>query len=235
MLNLVPAQNVAETAHNLYQSGNIVYLRAGSTPPGMDSGGFIHYCLKKNGIYVSSRGTNTLYREIGAGAITIEEAMKQGKIVPGAILFHVTHDGGEQIQFIKDGRGNADFASICIAPRTAVYPSEKEGKLIKTEIELVSGKANMVVFHKDLDYGFMPTNQTPQNPTPESSNRMVVVNGGLNLRQGPTPQMRSIKLMPKGSLVTVLARQNDWAQVQFTNEKGRIITGWAMTKYLRDA
>lgn len=235
MLNLVPASKVAETARNLYQNGNIVYRRGGSTTHGMDSGGFIHYCLKQHGIYVSSLGTNTLYREIGTEAITIEEALKQNKILPGTILFHVIHDGREPIQFRKDGRGNADFASICINSLTAVYPSKKEGMLIKTDIERISGKANMVVLHKDIDYGFASTHQTPQNPTSETSNKMVVVNGALNLRRGPTMQMRGIKLMEEGSFVTVLARQNDWAQVQFIDGKKKMYTGWAMLKFLRDA
>ena len=160
MLNSVQAQKVAETAQNLFQQGNIVYKKGGTTPPGMDSGGFIHYCLKQFGIKVTKQGTNSLYREIGAEAITIKEAIKQGKLVPGAILFYVVYDGEEPEHLRNDGRGNADYAGICINSHQYVYPSFKKGKLIIEEIKSVSGQVNMVVFHKGIDYGFTPVNQT---------------------------------------------------------------------------
>lgn len=230
MSQLIPASNLAEVARNLLQT-NIPFKKGGTSLNGMDAGGFIHYCLKQLNLLVSSIGTNTLYREIGKSAIPLKAAMSQGKVVPGAILFHVVHNGGEPAQFRKDGRGNADYASIAIDSQYAAYPSEIKGHLIQTKIELHPDKVNMIVFHRNLDYGFA-LNQNPPFSTPR---QMIVVNGKLNLRRGPAKEMSCLLQMPPGSIVSMLDEQDGWTQLQFTDQKGKILTGWAMSQFLRNA
>lgn len=230
MSQIIPATKLAEVARNLLQA-NIHFKKGGASLKGMDAGGFIHYCLKQLGLYVSSVGTNTLYREIGRSAIPLKDAMAQGRVVPGTILFHVVHNGKEPPQFRKDGRGNADYASIAIDSQTAVYPSEKKEKLIQTKIELHPDKVNMVVFFRNLNYG--PAHD--QNPPFGPPRQMVVEKGILNLRRGPAKEMSLVAKIPDKSFVTVLDEENGWAQLQFIDQKEKLQTGWAMMQFLRNA
>ena len=120
---VISSLKFAEVAKNLLNQGTILYKYGGSDLHGMDSGGFIGYCLRQCGVAVSFSGTNDIYRN--AGRVI---PMHLDKAVPGVILLPITHDGKEPDRYRGDGYGNASYAAICYTPGYAAYPSEKYQK-----------------------------------------------------------------------------------------------------------
>lgn len=237
MSQQVSAQRLADVALSLYQTQTIPFKSPGTTLAGMDSAGFIHYCFKQLGITVSSRGTNTLYRQIGKQAIPLRDALIQGRVVPGAIVFRVRQTGKEPSEFRGDGIGDADYAYICINSQMGVYPSFKDKQLISTRVEAVPGKANMIVFAPQLSFEF---SQTPVAPPPsylppkDPLMQMIVVGGSLRLRNGPSKAAGVLASMPEGTKVDVLSTGDGWVQVRY--RKGKVLhEGWADQAYLNNA
>ena len=238
MYKLVPASHLADVARRLsMNTPPIPYKWAGRTiEGGMDSATFLWYCLKVLGIDIAL-GTNSQYKQIGANAMPLREAKKQGKVVPGAILFHVTPED-EKGDFQNVAPIDADYALICIDANNAVYPSQSAGKLIVTGTNLASGRANMIVFHPALDYVNVTAPQCPQqpqNPHREVIKQMVVAcSRSLRLRESPDASLDNvITSLAPGTVVNVLSIENDW--VNLTVQKGKYShTGWVMTSYLKD-
>ncbi len=236
MTDMVSAVALANAAQKVFQENpNLPFKRGGSDLRGMDSAGFIHYCCKLLGIKASSQGTNTLYRQIGSTAIPLKDALRQGKVVPGTILFCVTHNGGEPDEYKNDGRGNANFAHICVDGINGIYPSAGKKKIIRTSIEAVSGKANMVAFHPALDYGFSTAPQPPQVPQREIMKYMrVIANSSLNLRDKPSKSGSIISRIPEGTIVPVFNFRNGWAESEYSIQ-GQTMKGWLMMEnFLED-
>lgn len=236
MAQKVPAYLLARLAQDVLSSGPVPYKSPGRSLSGMDATGYIAYCLGRLGIPIQATGSNSLYREVGGTPIPLADALKRGLVVPGSLLFRVERDGGEPAKFRGDGLGNATFALICIAPGRAAYPSEKMKKLIDTKIEVVSGKANMVMLHPRLDYGAIgaappqPGIQTP----PETPTEMIVVtpDGRLNMRPRPSLNTMIMKRIDPGTRVQVNFNQGEWSHITHTID-GSSMTGWVMAKFLK--
>lgn len=198
--------------------------KGGTNPKtGMDSGGFIHYCLKQLGITVTSRGTNSLYKQIGGSAMPLAEAKRQNKVVPGAVLFYV------------DERGSAEYALICLDADWAVYPSQQKKKIHRTGTNLASGRANTIVFVPGLDYGFATGPQPPQppvNPHRDYLKQMIII-GDKKLRLRDAPDGKYVMQMQPGSIVDVHEIQGIWARLTYHSAKGPK-PGWAKVEFLQD-
>lgn len=240
MDQLIPASRLADIALQVYAQ-QPPFKKLGHTMTGMDGAGFISYCFSQLGITVPYNGTNTLYRAVGGNRMSLQSAMAYGKVLPGALLFCVSRDGGEPERYRSDGLGNAEFAEICVDPKRAVYVSGSKKKLIETKIELVSGKANTVVFHPALNYGF-PGSAVPQQPSPilhppsDQFHRQMIVTGTRQLRLRHSPEIIADNVytgLPSGTLVDVLSIENGWAQLTAT-KNGRKYIGWAVLDYLKD-
>lgn len=234
----IPAHLLAQVAQEVLRAGPVPFKTPGRSLTGMDATGYIAYCLGRLGLPIRATGSNSLYREIGGTPVPLAEALKRGLVVPGALLFRVERDGREPAKFRGDGLGNATFALICIAPGKAAYPSELKKKLIETPIEVVSGKANMVLLHPKLYYGAAaPEVPHPDiNPPQTSPTEMIVVTpkGNLNLRPRPSKNTSIIARIEPGSKVQVNLNQGDWANITYKVE-GAPMTGWVMTEFLRKA
>lgn len=239
MSKLIPASNLADVARRLSKiTPPIQYRRAGKTiEGGMDSATFLWYCLKELGIDISSSNTNSQYKQIGANAMPLREALRLRKVVPGAILFHVKPED-ENGDFKNVGPIDADYVLICIDENKAVYVSEKAEILKETGTNLATGRANMIVFHPALDYGPATTPQypqQPQNPHREVIKRMVVVNTrNLILREHPDVSSNVITGMPLRTVVNVFSVEGEWVYLTVRKRKYSY-TGWAMISYLMDA
>lgn len=225
MAQLIAASRLADVAQQvLSEYPNMPFKQGGTTPKdGMDAGGFIHYCLKQLGINVTSRGTNSLYRQIGAGAIPLAEAKKRNLVGPGVVLFYV------------DERGSAEYALICLDAEWAVYPSKQKEKIYRTRTNMAPGRANIAAFVPGLDYGFSTAPQPPTppvNPHREILKQMVVI-GDKKLQMREAPGGKYMLQMPPGSVVDVHEIRNDWAYLTYYGFKIPK-TGWAMLKFLAD-
>lgn len=236
MTQLVPAIKLAQMAQSLATRG-IPFVRGGKSKDGMDAGGFIYYCLNQIGVHVPYMATNTLYRAIGASAIPIAQAKAEGKLVPGAILFHVGPSGGEPAHMRGDGRGDADYAAIALSEDRHAYPSQIRKKLDIWPTRFESGRVNMVVFHPALDYGFgttQPPMQPPVNPHRPVLKYMVVIGDGkLNLRGSPSIKGTREAQIPEGTVIPVFSEKGDWVQSEYV-ENGILKQGWCKTEFLAD-
>ena len=233
----IPASLLAQTASDVLQSGPVPFKSPGRSLSGMDATGYIAYCLGRLGIRVNATGSNSLYREIGGTPIPLSDALKKSMVVPGALLFRVENDGREPAKFRGDGRGNATFALICIAPGRAAYPSRSRGKLIETAIEVVSGKANMVVLHPKLDYGALSSPPPKPGPSPTlphpTQMRVVTPKGRLNLRPRPSKNTSVLARIEPGTQVQVNLILDGWAHITHTSGSA-LLSGWVMTEFLQE-
>lgn len=223
----IPHNEFASTARRIYTDEDVPYERGGKSLKGMDSGGFIEYCLRKHGINHSFSGTNDIYRNAGTKCLPLKEAMKNGLVKPGCLLLHVTQNGGEPTQYRKDGKGNCDYALIAISSTEGVYPSEKRGALIKTKIEPVRGKANVVMFCKYVDYGL-----SDGSSDSSSANDGIYTTSNLRLRKGPSTTDEVIKEMPEGTRVELLERRAEWCRVKYVDRAGTLHVGWCSSQHL---
>jgi len=137
----------------------IPYAFGGHSLAGMDSVGFIRYCLQHFSVKTTIKGTNTYYRNGLAGntRIPIRQAWDKGLIVPGVILFHVATDPagmkGMPSKYKNDGLGNADYCAIVIEPGVYAYPSEIMTEMIVRDIDIKKIHLNMMVYDKYVAYG----------------------------------------------------------------------------------
>jgi len=229
---LIPSRTFAATARNTYDQSIVPYKRGGDTLRGMDSGGFIEYCLRKNGIDINFSGTNDIFRNASSNCIPLKEAIRKKLVVPGVILLHISNDGGEPSKYRADGKGNCDYALIAINSKEGVYPSQKQGRLIKTAIEPVNGKANWVMFCKYIDYGRSITSNTAGNTNNNAgiSKKTARTTTTLRLRKEPTTTSPVITEMPENARVEILANKENWYFVKY-KETYRY-EGWCSGSYL---
>lgn len=221
------AKDFARFANEL-SSRNIPYLRGGKDSNGMDSAGFIEYCLRQNGVNAGLSGTNDLYHNKASKVVELDNALRQRMVTPGVILLHVEMDGNEPDKYKGDGKGNCTYASICVEPGIRAYPSSSEGKMIRRKIE-VSGKENYIMFLKCLDYDEGVMNPNPIQTVPSSA---IVKGGRLKLRAKPSQSSDVICGMPEGSTVIMITISGEWAQAKYTDGNGVKHEGWCMTEYL---
>lgn len=224
----IPSQAFAGTARRIYEK-QIPYKRGGKDLRGMDSSGFIEYCLKQHGVTCSFSGTNDLYRELGPECIPLKQAIREKKVVPGAILLHVADDGGEPDKYKRDGLGNCDYALIAISSTKGVYPSQKRGCMIETKIEPVRGKANKVLLCKHIDYGFSGESDSAGS---SPSNDDVYTTAKLNMRKTPSLQGEKITSIPKGAEIKLLEYDGEWSRVKYSERPGLWHIGWCASEYL---
>lgn len=227
---MVDASLFAATARDTFDNHQVPFRAGGTSLSGMDSSGFIVYCLQQNGIAEHYSGTNDLYRNGGNGHMDLGEAVRKGLVIPGVLLLHVDNDGLEPQKYKADQLGNCDYAMICIDKHYAVYPSASKGELIKTEIKLAPGRANILMYSKHIAYP--GRNDTPaSSPIPQDDN-VATVRESVRLRhEATTTRGNVICEMPAGAHVNVLGSKDEWTNVRYYDGTTQH-EGWCMSQYL---
>ncbi len=226
---MIPAKDFARTARQTFEQHSVPYRRGGDTLSGMDSGGFIEYCLRQHGVSCSFSGTNDIFRNLGTECIPLKQAIREKRVVPGVILLHVAQDGGEPQKYQQDGLGNCDFALIAVTSTMGVYPSAIKGRLISTKIEPVSGKANMVMFCKYVDYG--SSGSAGSSPLPPADDG-IYTTSALRLRTSPSLESGVITTIPKNTRIDLFEYGQEWCRVRYTKRAGLYYDGWCASQYL---
>ncbi len=72
-----------------------------------------------------------------------------------------------------------------------------------------------------------PPETTPPEPVWEGSSRVVIANGGLNMRSSPSLSAGIINCIPNGNIITVERVQDNWAYVSYGGGYG-----WCSCDYL---
>ncbi len=67
----------------------------------------------------------------------------------------------------------------------------------------------------------------PAEPIWEGSDRVVIANGGLNMRKSPSTSGAIVSCIPNGNIITVEKVQNNWAYVSYGGKQG-----WCSCDYL---
>jgi hypothetical protein len=155
---MVKADSVAEAAVRLLDGPEIPYVAGCTTLKGMDCQGLVKYCASTLGGKLSYAGSNAMYRACHkAGTVwTLDEARKQGKLVPGALAFKVDRDGGEGAQYKADGLGNASHVGVVVLKSRDIW-SVDASETAKKVRSRTSSEADYgwkyVGWLPDFDYG----------------------------------------------------------------------------------
>lgn len=102
---------------------------------GADCQGLIEAIVRALGGRLSYRGSNDMFRNACSYVGTLSQARKDGRLVPGAVLFIVRQDGGEPPQY-KDKKGNANHVGWYTGGRyEVVHASSSRGKVAASTLK----------------------------------------------------------------------------------------------------
>ena len=102
---------------------------------GVDCQGLIEAVIRALGGEISYRGSNDMFRNACTYVETLDQAKREGHLVPGAVLFIVKNDGGEPPQY-KDGLGNASHVGWYTGGRyEVVHASSSKGKVAPSTLK----------------------------------------------------------------------------------------------------
>lgn len=118
---------------------------------GADCQGLIEAVVRALGGEISYRGSNDMFRNACSYIGTLDQARKEGRLVPGAVLFIVRLDGGE-LALYKDGKGNASHVGWYTGGRyEVVHASSSKGKVAASTLK---NAWTHVGWLKSVDYGY---------------------------------------------------------------------------------
>lgn len=116
---------------------------------GADCQGLIEAVVRALGGRLSYRGSNDMFRNACSYVDTLSQARKDGRLVPGAVLFIVKKDGGEPPRY-KDGKGNASHVGWYTGGRyEVVHASSSRGKVAASTLK---NAWTHVGWLKEVDY-----------------------------------------------------------------------------------
>jgi len=102
---------------------------------GTDCQGLIEAVVRALGGEISYRGSNDMFRNACTYVETLDQAKREGHLVPGAVLFIVKNDGGQPPQY-KDGQGNASHVGWYTGGRyEVVHASSSKGKVAPSTLK----------------------------------------------------------------------------------------------------
>ena len=102
---------------------------------GADCQGLIESVVRALGGELSYRGSNDMFRNSCSYVDTLDQAKKEGRLVPGTVLFIVRNDGGEPPQY-RDGKGNASHVGLyCGGRYEVVHASSSKGKVAPSTLK----------------------------------------------------------------------------------------------------
>lgn len=230
---MISSSAFARFAADVFANHAVPFKRGGSTLSGMDSAGFISYCLTQLGRPTKMSGTNDLMRNYTTQVIPFDEARKQKFIRPGVLLLHISTDG-EVLPKYRDGLGNCDYAMICVDQEHGIYPSEKRERLIQTEFSKYN-RATHMAYCKYVDYGSSSGSSDIRPSVPDAPIRTGearLTGNNVRLRSGPSTSYSPLASMPIGSILKVIESRGDWTHVRYTDQNGTVFNGWCASQFL---
>lgn len=199
---------------------------------------FVEETIRRAGGFSTDwRGSNDMFRNACSYVAPLAQAKKDGRLVPGAVLFILKKDGGEPDRYKKDGLGNASHIGWYTggkyevvhssASRGGVYPSTLKnawthvGWMKEVDYTEYTGEWNIDAELKPIDYNMeviiMPIE--------------AIVNTGeetLNVRKEPRTGKNILYREKGGSIVKVLEQvDHTWSKIE-----GSQGVGYAMSKFL---
>ncbi len=232
----------------------IPYSPNGMTLAGMDCQGLCEYLLIQCGLAkneVNLAGSNAHWRKSLKWRGTVEEAVRLfGDIPEGAWVF--IHTPGFNAKY-GDTDGDASHMGQYLDGLKAVHASASRGMVCESEVKRrsISGGWNMVGLPKWVQFSAAvearingvqvdaeivseaPLPVTQAEPAQLQPGQAKVAGGkDLRLRRHPSADAPVIKGMPDGTVLVVLSRSGDWAQVRYIDRYKMLHIGWCKTEFL---
>ena len=230
---MISSSAFARFAADVFANHAVPFKRGGSALSGMDSAGFISYCLTQLGRPTKMSGTNDLMRNYTTQVIPFDEARKQKFIRPGVLLLHISTDG-DVLPKYRDGLGNCDYAMICVDQEHGIYPSEKRERLIQTEFSKYN-RVTHIAYCKYVDYGSSSGSSDIRPSVPDAPIRTGearLTGNNVRLRESPSTSSSPLASMPSGSILKVIESRGDWTHVRYTDQNGTVFNGWCASQFL---
>ena len=197
-----------------------------------DCQGFVEQTIRRAGGQGKDwRGSNDMFRNACSYIAPLAQAKREGRLVPGAVLFILKKDGGEPDRYKADGLGNASHIGWYTGGRyEVVHSSASRGQVAPSTIK---NAWTHVGWMKEVDYSeyTAPAGQTIENEVFIMLYEATVTGGALNVREQPAQNARWLYQMENGTTVRVLEETSpDWARIE--GPRGQ---GYVMRKYLQAA
>lgn len=186
----------------------------------MDCQSFVEHVVNACGGSMDYRGSNDMFRNACTWTGTVSQALRAGKLVPGALLFIREEDGAPAAY--DDGLGNFSHVGVYCGYEdceTADSGKSRGGVGIRAMTDHVWTHAGLA---KAIEYG-----QSGQEETKAQIATVCAASGStVNLRRSASETAVVYEYVPVGSAVEVLETGENWCRVR--HEK----TGWMQTRFL---
>jgi hypothetical protein len=190
------AAEVAAIAKGLLDKPLIPYTSNGSTLAGMDCQGLVEYCIRTAGGKINYAGSNDMFRHACTWLGKLEQAKREGKLIPGAIVFMHETDGNEPAKYKGDGLGNASHVGVYVGDKTiySVDASASAGKVRARDKRNAEGYVwTHVGWFREVDYMVKPP-QTPDEP--DEIEQDAGQTDDIDVSEPPTPSPQTPRSSP---------------------------------------
>ena len=255
MMVMVPARQVVKAGNELEtiaENRKIPYVDNGMSLDGMDCQALCEYLLMQCGMSkrdVNMAGTNEHIRRSARWFGTIEECVALFGYVPAGAWVYIWKPGynakyddtlgtAEHMgQLLDNGRVLHASASSIAPDGTKGYVCVSKNRVLKKSIP--NGGWNAVLLPKYIrfpdDIERKLGNNIEEGETMSlKSNTCIVINGDLKLRPLKSTSGVWLAMMPEGAEVEVTGDDGTWASVTYEDKSGKVISGYAMSRYLAE-
>lgn len=195
----------------------VLYVKGGETDDKQDCQGHIERCVRVNGGQMAYAGSNDMFRNACTWVGTLAEARAQGKLVPAALLFLVTHTGDYPEKYHADGKGNASHVGLYIGDPDILitHAAASAGRVTTSSF---ASTWTHVGLAKAIDYaeggGIALTRYA-----------VVTADSGstVNLRAHPNGQSVVLERVPVGTQVAVESTINGYGRLTYGGKGGYML------------
>ena len=169
-------------------------------------------------------GSNDMYRNACTEVIALEEAIAGRKLVPGMVLFIVSRDGGEPIQYKGDGRGNASHVGWFTGGGCeVVHSSQSRGGVFASTLKNGWTHAGWL---REVDYGEAEAPVTPAaTPSLPVSVAFIDLPADETVfhRISPSSSSAWFARIRGGEQVELVSVRDGWARVRYSGHEGYVM------------
>lgn len=201
----------------------------GRTYDEMDCRDLINAMLDDVGVSAHYKGSNALWRDMAWRGTPEEAASTFGGVPVGALLFIVSHDGGEVSKGYHDGLGNASHVGVKTGTgKGAIHSSASRGGVFESDFcdkTVKNGGWNAVGLLKQLDYGCaLPEEQPSASPVASTAAFATVTalrGSTVKMRQKPSKRCKLYWDVPVGAAIEICGPETKgWYPVRYGGRAG---------------
>ena len=186
-----------------------------------DCQGFIEATVRRAGGEMRDyAGSNDMYRNAVTGVIPLGEAIVGRKLVPGMLLFIVSHDGGEPAQYKGDGRGNASHVGWYTGGACeVVHSSAAKGGVAASTLKNGWTHAGRL---REVDYGEAQAD-TPAAPVASTAYIGLPADETVFHRISPSSSSKWWGRIREQEQVELVSVRDGWARVRYGGHDGYVM------------